>query len=93
MVFLAQGYVVGAQLALIRTVVVSSVFAVVDTLIKVILLSRAHLSLFIPLDPAETRGQAHMKWEYWTGHTAAYVVIYGARLRRGPASRPALPPQ
>lgn len=29
-------------------------------------------------DPMETQAQAHRKWEYWTGHTAAYVVIYGA---------------
>lgn len=48
-VFLAQGFVVSASLALIRTVVISGVFAVVDALTKVILLSRLHLSLFIPL--------------------------------------------
>lgn len=78
-VFLAQGYVVSAQLALIRTVVISGVFAVVDALSKAILLSRMHLSLFIPVDPMETRGQSHRKWEYWTGHTAAYVAIYGAK--------------
>lgn len=81
-VFLAQGYVVSAQLALIRTVVISGVFAVVDALMKAILLSRLHLSLFIPVDPMETREQAHRKWGYWTAHTSVYVVVYGASGRR-----------
>ena len=125
-VFLAQGaHRVSTGVALLRTAVISAIFATVDGLVKCILLFRAHWAIFIPLvrlctppppcsaapppaelapacgrlctsimrtsadtgrggwhlamqDPTESARRAQHKWGYWTGHAAAYTLMYGA---------------
>ena len=78
-VFLAQGaHRVSTGVALLRTAVVSCIFASLDTLVKCILIFRARWALFIPLDPTEGARRAEHKWGYWTGHAATFALLYGA---------------
>ncbi|KAK3282570.1 hypothetical protein CYMTET_9700 [Cymbomonas tetramitiformis] len=75
-VFLAQGYLVSSRKALIRTLVISSVVALVDSFFKVLFIWVWRINLFGATTDEVTAGSGWNKWMFWGAHTLIYLIIY-----------------
>lgn len=75
-VFLFQGFQISGLEALIRTLILSTVIATVDTSIKAMIIFRFSVPLFTPgLDAGDWS-----KWGFWAFHEGLFCFIYGGIL-------------
>lgn len=71
-VFLSQGYLISGWDALLRTLLISGLFAAVDAIVKTIYIFGLDIPLLVNEDDA---GNWH-KWGFWSVHTILFVGVY-----------------
>lgn len=82
-VFLLQGYVTSAREALLRTLAISGAYALFETLLSVIFMSKFHVPIFLYGGDNADGPEGDMtwsKWGFWLAHTLLFLGVYAAIL-------------
>ncbi|WZN59971.1 putative membrane protein [Chloropicon roscoffensis] len=85
--FLSQGYIATGKEALLRTLGISGAFALLDSIVKMILVFGCGTSLFIVRRGSGAEGDGDdgawlwndmswVKWGFWTAHHLLYCAVY-----------------
>ena len=77
-VFLSQGYVTSGQEALLRTIWISGGAAILDLLLKAILIYGCGIQLFLSYNDGDGMHEQRSwsKWGFWLAHHATFSVVY-----------------
>ncbi|CAM6087522.1 unnamed protein product [Calypogeia fissa] len=75
-VFLSQGYLISGWDALLRTLLISGLFAAVDAIVKAIYIFGMEIPLLLNEDDAGN----WQKWGFWLVHTIIFICVYAVIL-------------